>query len=438
MTQSTLAESPRPSGSILAQGWRRLNCSWAAGAVANGVGGSCWLNEWFDDWGGYSVRRAAFVSILGVFGLSSVAALAQDSPPASPAVGTPTVSMEAVAVNDIPIPGGPTRDVTIAIGDILTCKFYVRDWSPNGEVLRAFLIQIDANSYATGEQGVVQPVDFQQNPEKDPNAYMDTTDPDWVHKVGETISMPDTASEGYRFLSVVQDPKMAPTSPQNGKKYSCSVVKVTPSLNAKGVFTLGASPTGTQLITETNDPLQGVEFEDLTVAVQPTTRWRRMLASDPPDGAVDARRPVSAGETAGAWDKIALQFNSPTSGLAVADMVVEDGTSNPPRIKKIDSDGPYATIELDHGIRGGVWTTITHKTSHTSSKIGWFPGDVDGDGRLGSADVEGLVKALNRVETLPLYRTDIDGSGTLDAGDLTSLLDLLAGSPPRRAASSSK
>lgn len=346
--------------------------------------------------------------------------------------------MEAVAVNDIPIPGGPTNKVAIAIGDVLTCKFFVRDWSPQGEVLRAFLVQIDKDSYASGEQGVVQPVAFQQNPDKDPNAYMDMNDPEWVHKGVDTVSMPDTASEGYRFLSVVQDSKLAPTSPQNGKKYAAGVVKVTPSPNAKGTFTLGPDPAGSQFITEANEPLQGLEVERLTIEIKPTTRWRKLMASDPPDGAVDARRSSSGKQTAGAWDKVVLRFNSPTTDLSPADITVDDGTSNPPRVKRIAADGTNATLELDRGIRSGGWTTFSHPSSKSTFRVGWFPGDVSGDGKVGSSDIEALVKALNRVEVLPLYRTDVDANGTLGAGDLLALLDLVSAPQPKRTASGNK
>ncbi len=350
------------------------------------------------------------------------------------AVGqTPTYSIEAIAVNGIPIPGGPTNRVSISHGDVLTATVFIRDWSPGGQKLRAYQIKIDDASYASGEQGVVQPVDFQMNPEKDPNAFIDETDPQWVHHGHPTIPLVDSASLGYRWLSVLLDPYGGPISAQDGKKFSCGTVKLTPSANAKGTFTIALveDPYTTGLISTDNEQVVPIEYERLSVELQPTARWRRMLSSDPPDGAVDARSALKLGATGGPWTTVRLVFNADSDSVKADDLVVQDGSPTPPRIQKVSTDGPTLTVQFDRPIQPGAWTTITHKNSSSSTRIGRFPGDVDGDGKADTRDMITLLDAVNGSRKLPDYRSDIDGNGTLGAGDVLRLLDVITESRAR-------
>lgn len=382
------------------------------------------------------VRRNAVWTIVGV-GVWAGVCGAQDKPAA-----VPTMSIEAVTVNDIPIPNGPVKSVSIAVGDVITCKFYLRDWSPAGELLRAYQIKLDGDSFATGDQGVVQPVDFQMNPDKDPNAFIDDQDAEWVHRGRPSIPLVDTVSLGYRFLSVLLEPTDGPRSAQDGKKFTCGTLKLKPSLNAKGTFTIALveDPANSNLISTANEPILPIDYERMTVEVGPTTRWRKVLSSDPPDGAVDARRVKSTGGASGSWDKITLRFNGDSSDLSVGDLSVEDGTPNPPKIKRVSGEGSSLQVEFDRGIRAGGWTTITHKSSHSKTRVGSFPGDANGDGKVEAEDVLVMIRALNGGEALPPYRADVDGSGALDAGDLLAVLDLVsAGSGPRaRSSAASK
>lgn len=347
---------------------------------------------------------------------------------ATVAVGqTPTYSIEAVAVNGIPIPNGPTNHLSISQGDVVTAKIFIRDWSPSGEKLRAYQIKIDDASYATGEQGVVQPVDFQMNPEKDPNAFIDDSDPQWVHHGQPTIPITDTVSLGYRWLSVLLDPNGGPVSAQDGKKYSCATVKLTPSQNAKGTFKIALveDPSVTGLISTDNEQVMPIEYERLTFDLEPTGRWRRMLSSDPPDGAVDARNASKPGAAGGPWTTIRLTFNADAGSVKADDLTVQDGSKSPPRIQNVSTDGSTLIVTLDRPIRTGAWTTITHKNSSTSTRLGRFPGDVDGDGKTDNRDMLMLLDAVNGGRKLPDYRTDIDGDGTLSSGDVLRLLDVI-------------
>ncbi len=348
------------------------------------------------------------------------AAYGQDQAPQA----IPTYSLEAFEVNGIPIPGAPVQSVAVGPKDIITCKIMLRDWSPNGEKLRAYQVKLDDATYASGDVGVVQPVDFQMNPDKDPNAFIDESDPTWVHRGRPTIPLVDSVSLGYRWLSVLLDPYDGPVSDQDGKKYSCGTVKLTPSPNATGTFTVGfvEDPFTSSVISTESVQLEPINFERLTVKVSPEAKWRRLLSSDPPSGAVDARR-AGKGDS---WDKIRLTFNCDSAGLKPEDLVVEDGSPNPPKVKRLDAAGSEVTVELDRPIRAGGWTTLTHKASKTSTRIGSFPGDVNGDGRADSEDVLTMIRALNGSETLPLHRSDVDHNGTLGAGDLLAVLEVVS------------
>jgi len=352
-----------------------------------------------------------------LFGLMTTMAVGQ----------TPTYSIEAVAVNDIPIPGGSANRVSISHGDVVTAKIFIRNWSPGGEKLRAYQIKINDASYATGEQGVVQPVDFQMKPDKDPNAFIDESDPQWVHHGHPTIPLTDSASLGYRWLSVLLDPYGGPVSAQDGKKFSCGTVKLTPSPNAKGTFTIALveDPYTTGLITTDNQQVVPIEYERLSVELQPTARWRRMLSSDPPDGAVDARSASKSSATGGPWTTVRLVFNADAGSVKVDDLVIQDGSPTPPRIQNVSTDGSTLTVLFDRPIQPGAWTTITHKNSSTTTRIGRFPGDVDGDGKADTRDMLTLLDAVNGGRKLPDYRFDIDGNGTLGPGDVLRLLDVI-------------
>jgi len=339
----------------------------------------------------------------------------------------PTYSIEAVAVNDIATPGGPTGTVSISHGDVVTAKVFIRNWSPGGEKLRAYQIKINDASYASGEQGVVQPVDFQMNTDKDPNAFIDEADPQWVHYGHPTIPLTDSASPGYRWLSVLLDPFGGPVSAQDGKKFSCGTVKLTPSPNAKGSFTIALveDPYTTGLITTESEQIFPIEYERLTIVVEPTARWLKVLSSDPSDGAVDARTTSKSSGTGGSWTTVRLSFNADSASVTANDLIVQDGSRTPPRIQKVSSDGIALTVQLDRPIQPGAWTTITHRSSSTSIRLGRFPGDVDGDGKADTRDVLTLLNAVNGGQKLADYRSDLDGNGTLGPGDVLRLLDVI-------------
>ncbi len=64
------------------------------------------------------------------------------------------------------------------------------------------------------------------------------------------------------------------------------------------------------------------------------------------------------------------------------------------------------------------------KFTHIVPFIGAGPGDVDGDGRMGVADVTTLIDQLLNGNELPAY-ADVDGDGNVNISDVTELVDLV-------------
>ena len=125
-------------------------------------------------------------------------------------------------------------------------------------------------------------------------------------------------------------------------------------------------------------------------------------------------------------DTIDLVFSGDTARLTTDEFTIEDGSTDPPRIKRMKSKGNVATLVLDRGIRSTVWTRISHPRSNTGIRIGYLPGDVNNDGALGVEDLLELTDRPPDAEPLPLYRADIDRDGTRTVNDVLCLIELLA------------
>ena len=90
-----------------------------------------------------SVRR---ISILSVFlGVAAMGGLAEAA----------TFSVFAVSVNGSAIPS--TNNVTVNPGDVITLEFWGSDWSPKGQRLRVWEIDIDTDGYTSGDAGELVP-----------------------------------------------------------------------------------------------------------------------------------------------------------------------------------------------------------------------------------------------------------------------------------------
>lgn len=354
-------------------------------------------------------------------GLLNVAVLAQN----------PTLSLEATAVNRVPLEK-PTTEITVGPSDILTLQIFARNWSPNGEALRAMQAVIDDRSYSSGESGKILPLDYEtttkQQMENKENAYVDVFAADYVFAGLKELAVVDTISWGYRYLNVVVDRDEAVVCPEPDTRYSCGILNVKVSEDASGTFLFGLDDRWENSILRDADnlPIGPMEYEAITIHVVKGASPLRIVSSTPPSGSVDARQAVTGGPRAGGWDKIELTFNNDAEGLTPEDFTIEDGTPNPPHVRKVTIDGRTATLLLDRGIRRRAWTNVTHNTSRTGIRIGSLPGDVNNDGAINVTDVVFLVRAGRPgSDALPAYQVDIDRDEQTDTHDVLRLIDLL-------------
>lgn len=192
--------------------------------------------------------------------------------PATVVGQVPTYSLEAVAINATPVPGGDR--VAVSPGDTLVIEVYVRDWSPNGDHLAAYQVQLDPAGFSSGPVGEVKPIDYdvtrQAGEENKANCFIDTEHPRFIHAGLDTLVLTDTRSEGYRLASILLGAE-GPASPQDGTKLYCGSVKYLVSDNAQGRFTMGLleQPISSGLRDRMNRPIEPIEFENLTVLVRP-------------------------------------------------------------------------------------------------------------------------------------------------------------------------
>ena len=194
---------------------------------------------------------------------------------AASAEAVPTFSLEATAVNSTPIAGGPVSRVAASPGDIITMEAYVRDWSPDGDTLAAYQVQIDPEAFSSGTAGRIAPIDYdvtqQSGEENNANCFIDKQHPRFVHAGLETLPLTDTRSEGYRWASVLLGIR-GPVSPEDGTKFYCATLKLQVSDDAQGTFTIVAleDPISSGLRDNTNRAITPVEFEPLTIVAYPS------------------------------------------------------------------------------------------------------------------------------------------------------------------------
>jgi hypothetical protein len=156
------------------------------------------------------------------------------------------------------------------------------------------------------------------------------------------------------------------------------------------------------------------------------------MNSVPPTGAVDARRPFSPDGTGNeGWDSIELSMDVNLQCLSASSFTVskEGGKGPVPEVLDLEEIGPgLLRVRLSRIIEVGAWTTITHLDSDTSVRIGYLPGDVNGDGVTAPRDILDLIDALNKVGgPVMIWSQDIDRSGLFATTDLLQLVDLFTG-----------
>ncbi len=376
-----------------------------------------------------------FVLCLFLSGLPAAVSFAQ----------IPTLSLEVTAVNSAPLPE-PVTKIKAGPGDVLTVELFVRDWSPDGELLRAVQASIDTHGYISGYAGNVKPVDYDaamaKGDENKENGFIDISDPRYVFAGSTQLAMVDTRSYGYRYLNLVLAHEDARPCAQDGVRYYFGTLKLRVSDEASGPFLLGfdEDPAASIIRDPQNQPIIPLDFERMTIDVVGGTAPLRMISSDPPSGAIDARLPqeMIAGRTLQSvgrqavphcgWDTVDLNFNGDAGGLTAEDLAIgESGSakSAPPRIAQVFPKGSVVTVVFDRGIRSRKWTTITHTASGTGIRLASLPGDVNNDRAVNADDLLALIYRPNNADPLPSYQGDIDRNGSIGVSDALRLIDVL-------------
>ena len=210
--------------------------------------------------------KSAFRCIDGrlavIFGILTTSTLAQ----------VPTMSLEAIAINGHSVGDQPTVRIAVFPGDIITAEIYLRDWSPDGEGLAGYQASLLPVSFASGKSGFIEPVQYdalqKTGAENVDNSFIDEDHPRYVHAGLKALSLPDTRSEGYRWMSVVLQ-GTAPKCAQDGKRFYGATIKYEVSTNAHGTFSLelDSHPDFSGLRNAKASQIQPVNFEALTVKV---------------------------------------------------------------------------------------------------------------------------------------------------------------------------
>jgi len=353
--------------------------------------------------------------------------------PVVAAAQTATLSIEATAINGTSLPNGPAGRIVASPGDIIEAKFWIRDWSPEGQILRSYQITLDPAGFLSGPAGKVAPVgyDEENRVNNTDSAFLDDADPNFIHKGEHIIPLVHAVASEYKWISVVFADDKGPISKQDGTKKSCGTVKLLVSDDARGEFVIRVikDPELTMFNDPKNNKVKPLIFEPLYITVPEAGKWGRIGSSIPPSGAIDAR--ISSNQNESAWTKITLISSGDASSLSPSDFTISDGTSNPPVIKELKVNDSSVTLHLDRGIRSGRWTVVTHTPSDSATRMAYLAGDVNNDGKSDTNDIAQLIKSLNGESELSLYQSDLNADGEATTEDLAALIHFLA-DPGRR------
>lgn len=230
-----------------------------------------------------SFNRCASILLLGLIGILATSACSTsgrtsetsmpEEEPTVIAAGVQTMSLEAIAINGKSLGKRPKNHISASPGDIITAEIYVRDWSPDGELLFGYQAALLPLSFSSGTKGYIEPVDYEVTQENGKenleNSFIDDRHPRYVHLGLKTLSLPDTRSEGYRWMSVVLQ-GTGPKCAQDGKKFYGATIKFEVSKNAEGTFSLelNCHPDYSGLRKGDASPINGMHCEPLKVEIR--------------------------------------------------------------------------------------------------------------------------------------------------------------------------
>ncbi len=205
------------------------------------------------------------------------------------------------------------------------------------------------------------------------------------------------------------------------------------SIDANGLFTpvdVDFNACVTVIASYTLDTVK--RADNLTVTVIDVDAPLRIVQAQPPDGAVDARQPIdpATGWPLG-WTTLEITLAGDLCSVAPADFFVDQqgGMNEAPTVFRVEQfTSTTFLVTLSRPIEPGAWTVVTHVGSGLTTRIGFLPGDVNGDGTSDGADILTLMDALYGVgDPPPIWSADLDRSGRAVPPDLLELIDLLEG-----------
>lgn len=292
------------------------------------------------------------------------------------------------------------------------------------------------SNFNCGESGVLFPAKFVNS-----MAISATNDEDHLSSISRFGDEVDVSAPGESILSTV-------AFPNDNYAFLSGTSMATPHVSGLAALLKSFAPNLTNvelrdIITLTADDLGSPgwdeqfgygrinAYEGLLESGGP-----RILNSDPPDGAIDARQPTQPDGSPtepgpnGAWQWVDLTFPGNTAGLTTIDFTVQE---DPPSgdslfILAIVPKESICRVVLNRTITPGAWTTITHVESATFVRVGFLPGDSDGDGSTTLDDLLVASGALaGTIGPLPLWSVDLNRSGVPSPQDLLRGADLLGG-----------
>ncbi|MBI4718068.1 MAG: hypothetical protein HY763_09710 [Planctomycetes bacterium] len=159
---------------------------------------------------------------------------------------------------------------------------------------------------------------------------------------------------------------------------------------------------------------------------------------DPPDGVIDARSPVRI-KPDFRWVGIrTITVQAPPGAKrhcwSLCEVSPDRNFTNYILSAHEDSSGVY-TIQLYRPLTGGAVVALTYRDVNNVATTGTFtshPGNVNGDGVVGVADITDMIDYLNGAKTPPFgaYSADLNHSGAVNVQDLTAMINLHNGAWP--------
>ena len=178
----------------------------------------------------------------------------------------------------------------------------------------------------------------------------------------------------------------------------------------------------------------GWNLDDIEIWAAYAPPSLHIVASYPPDGAIDACKPIDPDtlEVMGI-ESVEITFDGAADAVPAAKFTLEeiceagdcDGAA--PVVDSVNADGSVVTLNLDRPIDPLAWTVITYVDGDEGDvvRLGFLPADADNSGTANANDIVTVVDAVSGGG--PLYQYDIDRSGTITANDIVVLVDLLNG-----------